>query len=73
MAILLALHLYQPVHWHHRVVKVRHDEQRAKDDKPHHENPEGERQEVIDLVRCARNVQEEHKMHTHLRYGENTK
>lgn len=67
------LHPNEFVHWHHRVIQVRHDEHRPEHHETGDEDAEQQCQKIVGLIRRARNVQKEREMHTHLRDCENPK
>ena len=68
----LALHLNQSIHRHHVVVQMSHDDHRSEYNEAHNENAKGERENIVGLVRRARDVQEEHQVNPHLSNRENT-
>jgi hypothetical protein len=65
-AATLPLHLHQSIHGHHVVVQMSHDDHRSKYQETHDENAKGERENIVRLVRRARDVQEEHQVNPHL-------
>src|SRR5580700_6019567 len=67
-ALPLHLQLHQSIHRHHVVVQMSHDDHRSEYQETHDENAEGERENIVGLVRRARDVQEEHQVNAHLSY-----
>src|SRR5690348_15500690 len=67
LATRLALHLHQLVHGHHIVVEMRHDHHGAKYDQGRNKYTESQCEEVVRLVGCARDMEEERDVHAHLR------
>ena len=63
------LHLHKLIHRHHVAIKVTHDPDRAENDEAGNENPKGEGQYVVGIVRVGGDVQEEHEVNAHLRDG----
>jgi hypothetical protein len=59
-AATLPLHLHQSIHGHHVVVQMSHDDHRSEYKETHNENAEGERKNIVGLVRRTRDMQEEH-------------
>ena len=53
-----ALHPHQLIHGHHVVVEMRHDHHRAENYQARNEHTESQREEVVRLVGCARDVEE---------------
>jgi hypothetical protein len=49
------------------VIEIRHDDHRTEHNKADDEDAKGERQEIVGLVRRARNMQKEDKMNAHPR------
>ena len=56
----------QLIHGHHVVIEIRHDHHRAKYDEGRNEHSKGQSEEVVRMVRCARDVKKERDMHAHL-------
>src|SRR5579862_362242 len=68
----LPLHLHQPLHGHHVVIQMSHDDHRSEYEQTHDENAKGERENIVRLVRRARDVQKEHQVNPHLSNRENS-
>src|SRR5580704_445684 len=69
-ALPLHLQMHESIHGQHVVIQIRHDDHRAEYQETDHENAKGERENVVGLVRRARDVQEEHQVDPHLRNRE---
>src|SRR6202035_3539816 len=70
-AATLPLHLHQSIHGHHVVVQMSHDDHRSEYQQTHDEDAKGERENIVGLVRRARDVQKEHQVNPHLSNREN--
>src|SRR6202041_1231803 len=64
--LTLQLQLHQSIHGHHVVIQMSHDDHRSEYQETHDENAKGERENIVGLVRRARDVQEEHQVNPHL-------
>ena len=65
-----ALHLHHLIHRHHVVVQVRHDPERTREQQENNQHAEGERHDIVDVVRACRDVEEEDEVYAHLRDGD---
>src|SRR5215204_4695543 len=66
-----ALHLHDLIDGHHVVIHMCHDPERTGDDQKNDQQPEGKRQNVVDVVRTGRDVEKEDEVNAHLRDREN--
>ena len=64
------LHPHHVLHRHHVVVHVSHDPDGAEHQDEHDEDAEGEGEDVVRVVGCGGDVQEEHQVDAHLRDGQ---
>src|SRR6202034_1894898 len=60
------MHMHQSIHGHHVVVQMSHDDHRSEYQETHDKNAKGERENIVGLVRRARDMQEEHQVNSHL-------